>query len=87
MTLSKKLSVYRFCVYKDEVQLIDDVTEKLEGSVKIQDGSPYLGETDAGLYFNCEAEYIDQTEYGVCLGPKEQGVVKSILDAAQEGDE
>ena len=87
VTLSKKLSVYRFCVYKDEVQLIDDVTEKLEGSVKIQDGSPYLGETDAGLYFNCEAEYIDQTEYGVCLGPKEQGVVKSILDAAQEGDE
>ena len=85
VTLSKKGSVYRFSVYQDEVRLLEDVTEKLAGTVKLQDGSPYLPEADALLYFACEAEYIDQTEYGICLGPKVQGFVKDIMEAAQEG--
>lgn len=85
VTLSKKLSVYGFHVYSDDVQLLDDVTQKLEETVKIQEGSPYLSEGDARVYFGCEAEYIDGTEYGICLGPKVKGFVEEILEAAREG--
>lgn len=85
VTLSKKRSVYGFQVYRDEVRLLDQTTEKLEGSVKVQGDCPYLSEEDARQYFNCEAEYIDQTEYGILLGPKESGLVKAVEEAAQEG--
>lgn len=85
VTLSKKRSVYCFQVYRDEVRLLDQTTEKLEGSVKVQGDCPYLSEEDARQYFHCEAEYIDQTEYGILLGPKESGLVKAVEEAAQEG--
>nr|WP_304968480.1 hypothetical protein [uncultured Acetatifactor sp.] len=85
VTLSKKLSVYRFRVNQDQVQLLDDITEKLEGAVKLQGDHPYLLEADARQYFNCEAEYIHGTEYGICLGPKEEGFVESIMEALREG--
>lgn len=87
VTLSKKLLVYRFKVYRDEVQLLDHTAEKLESSVKIQGDSPYLLETDAEHYFTCEAEYIDNTEYGVCLGTNASGWVREFLDTIQEGAE
>ncbi len=85
VTLSKKLSVCRFQVYRDEVQLLDGVTEKLSGAVKVQGGCPYLSEEDARQYFDCEAEYIDETEYGICLGPEESRLVKSIEETIREG--
>lgn len=87
VTLSKKLSIYRFHVYRDEVQLLDDVTEKLQGFVKMQGDRPYLCGEDARQYFQCEAEYIDQTEYGICLGPKEKAWAEALEKAAQEGEE
>lgn len=87
VTLSKKLLVYRFQVYGDEVQLLDRTAEKLEGSVKLQSDSPYLLEADAQHYFACEAEYIDNTEYGICLGTKASGWVRAFLDRIQEGAE
>lgn len=85
VTLSKKLSVCRFQVYRDEVQLLDGVTEKLSGAVKAQGDCPYLSEEDARQYFDCEAEYIDGTEYGICLGPKESRLVTSIEETIREG--
>ncbi len=85
VTLSKKLSVCCFQVYRDEVQLLDGVTEKLSGPVKAQGDCPYLSEEDARQYFDCEAEYIDGTEYGICLGPRESRLVKSIEETVREG--
>ena len=85
VTLSKKLSVCRFQGYRDEVQLLDGVTEKLSGAVKAQGDCPYLSEEDARQYFDCEAEYIDGTEYGICLGPKESRLVTSIEETIREG--
>ena len=65
--------------------LLDGVTEKLSGAVKAQGDCPYLSEEDARQYFDCEAEYIDGTEYGICLGPKESRLVTSIEETIREG--
>ena len=87
VTLSKKLSVYRFFVYQDTAALLDGSTEKLDGYVKLQNDVPYLPEADAGRWFGCEAEYIDNTEYGICLGPKASQWATEMVDTIQEGAE
>lgn len=87
VTLSKKLSIYRFFVYQDDVALLGGATEKLEGYVKLQNEVPCLPEADAIRFFACEAEYMDDTEYGICLGPKASGWVKELVETLQEGAE
>ncbi len=83
--LSKKQMVYRFTIHRGEVSLLDGQIEELHAPVKMQDGTPYLSEEDAGFYFSCEAVYIENTDYGVCLGPKASVLKKAILAAIEEG--
>ena len=87
VTLSKKLSIYRFFVYQDDVALLGGATEKLEGYVKLQNEVPCLPEADAIRFFACEAEYMDDTEYGICLGPKASEWAKELVETLQEGAE
>ena len=44
----------------------------------------YIFEDDAENYFNCKAEYIDKTSYGVCLTATMQSEVDSIVEQLQE---
>ncbi len=85
VTLSKKLEVYHFTIYREEVSLSSGETETLASSVKVQDDIPYLSETDAMQYFACEAEYIEDTNYGICLGPKVKEQMEAILQTVLEG--
>lgn len=85
VTLTKKSKVYRFTVYSDQVVLQDGTEQQLSTSVKVQT-LPYLAEEDALLCFQCQAEYIDTTEYGVVLNGEMQKRVEELLAAFQEGD-
>ncbi len=85
VTLTKKSKVYRFTVYSDQVVLQDGTEQQLSASVKVQT-LPYLAEEDALLCFQCQAEYIDTTEYGVVLNGEMQKRVEELLAAFQEGD-
>lgn len=84
-TLSKKRMVYRFTIHQGEVSLQDGQMEELHASVKVQDGIPYLSEEDARQYFSCEAVYIENTDYGICLGPKALAQMEALQAALQEG--
>lgn len=85
VTLSKKLEVYHFTIYREEISLKDGEIETLVATVKVQDEEPYLSEADAIQYFACEAEYIENTNYGICLGPKVKEQMEAILKTVWEG--
>lgn len=87
VTLSKKLEVYHFTIYSEEISLKDGEIETLVATVKVQDEEPYLSEADAIQYFACEAEYIENTNYGICLGPKVKEQMEAILKTVWEGAE
>ncbi len=85
VTLSKKLEVYHFTIYQEEVSLKDGETETLAAAVKVQDEEAYLSSADAMQYFTCEAEYIENTQYGICLSPKVKEQMEAILKTVLEG--
>ncbi len=85
VTLSKKLEVYHFTIYQEEVSLKDGETETLVAAVKVQDEEAYLSSADAMQYFTCEAEYIENTQYGICLSPKVKEQMEAILKTVLEG--
>lgn len=86
VTLSRKSNVYRFTVYRDQVVRQTGEKEKLTASVKVQ-SIPYLAEEDALQYFQCQAEYIDTTDYGVALSLEMQKRAEELVLALQEGDQ
>lgn len=85
VTLTKKSNVYHFTVYSDQMALQDGSQEKLTASVKVQ-SIPYLAEEDAIACFQCQAEYIDNTDYGVALSAQMQKRAQELVDALQEGE-
>lgn len=85
VTLTKKSKVCRFTVYSDRMVRQDGAEEKLTTSVKVQN-VPYLAEEDAIACFQCQAEYIDTTDYGVALSAQMQKRAKELVDALQEGE-
>ncbi len=85
MILTKRSNVFRFTVYSDQMVRQDGSKEKLTTSVKVQN-IPYLAEEDAIACFQCQAEYIDTTDYGVALSTQMQKRVQELVDALQEGE-
>ncbi len=85
VTLTKKSNICRFTVYSDRMVRQDGSEEKLTASVKVQN-VPYLAEEDAIAHFQCQAEYIDTTDYGVALSAQMQKHVEELVDALQEGE-
>lgn len=85
VTLTKRSNVCHFTVYSDRMVRQDGSQEKLTTSVKVQN-VPYLAEEDAIAYFQCQAEYIDTTDYGVALSVQMQKRVQELVDALQEGE-
>ncbi len=85
-TLTKRGAVYRFTVSGREVALKDQSTEQLSAKVEMQQ-TPYAAEQDIKKYFSCDAEYIEDSDYGVCLNPSMQKTVESILSPEEEGVE
>ncbi len=84
VTLTRKSKVYRFTVYSDQVALKDGTQETLTASVKVQT-LPYLAKEDGVSYFQCQAEYIDTTDYGVALDVEMQKRVEELLAPFLEG--
>ncbi|MBD5527298.1 MAG: hypothetical protein HDR02_02665 [Lachnospiraceae bacterium] len=85
VTLTKKSNVFRFTVYSDQMVRQDGSKEKLTTPVKVQN-VPYLAEEDAIACFQCQAEYIDTTDYGVALSSQMQKRAQELVDALQEGE-
>ncbi|MDE6640505.1 MAG: hypothetical protein K2K63_08275 [Acetatifactor sp.] len=85
VTLTKKSNVCRFTVYSDRMVRQNGSEEKLTTSVKVQN-VPYLAEEDAIACFRCQAEYIDNTDYGVALSEQMQKRFQELVDALQEGE-
>lgn len=85
-TLSYKGRVFSFAVSGNEVTLKDQSTEQLTARVEMQ-SLPYVAEADAQKYFSCEAEYIEGSNYGICLNEKMQKLVDEIISSATEGEE
>ena len=85
-TLSRKGKVFTFVVFGNEVVLKDKSKEQLTAKVQMQ-SLPYVARTDARKYFSCEAEYIESSNYGICLNEKMQRLVDEIIKAATEGEE
>lgn len=85
VTLTKRSNVFHFTVYSDQMVRQDGSKEKLTTSVKVQN-VPYLAEEDAIACFQCQAEYIDTTDYGVALSSQMQKRAQELVDALQEGE-
>ena len=84
--LSRRGALYCFTVSTAQVELRDGAVQQLTQTVRMQE-LPYIIEQDAETYFHCEAEYIENSDYGVCLNQSMQGMVEDIISAAAEGEE
>ena len=73
-------------MYSDRLVWQDGSEEKLTAPVKVQNHIPYLAEEDAIACFQCQAEYIDTTDYGVALSAQMQKRAQELVDALQEGE-
>ncbi len=84
VTLTQKAKVYKFKLYSDEMSLRDQSVEKLTTKVKKQD-IPYLAEADALHLFECQAEYIENTNFGVALNKRMENLATEFTILVKEG--
>ena len=76
-TLTKRATTYRFLVGSNQITFTDGTQAEMDTyKIEFQD-TPYIDEVTAKQYFECEAEYIFNTNYGVCL-------TKEIKEAAEK---
>lgn len=84
ITLTKQGKLYKFVLYGTQVTLADKKTKTLTARVEKQD-VPYIAEADAITYFSCEAEYLQNSDYAVCMTKKMKKKMEEYLAAVQEG--
>ncbi len=71
---------YHFYVGKTELLLPSGKTAQMDAAVKLSENLAYLPENAAKTYFECEAEYIDGSEYAACLTNSMKTQAESILE-------
>lgn len=86
ITLVKRSKNYGFTVYDKKIVLQGRDEKTMSEAVKLQDKLPYLAQADAATYFQCEAEYIEGTDYGICLTQAMQTQAEELLDTLKKGD-
>ena len=76
-TLTKRATTYRFLVGSNKITFTDGTQAEMDTyKIEFQD-TPYIDEVTAKQYFECEAEYVIDTNYGACL-------TKQIKEAAEK---
>ncbi len=84
-TMTKGSIVYIFKRGSDEMYKQDTSSdgEALAEKVAYQ-GVVFLDEDDTQNYFNCEAEYCNNTKYAICLTAPKQAAVKDYTEKLEE---
>lgn len=84
-TMTKGSIVYIFKRGSDEMYKQDTSSdgEALAEKVAYQ-GVVFLDEDDTQNYFNCEAEYCNNTKYAICLTAPKQAAVKDYTEQLEE---
>ena len=84
-TMTSGMNVYIFTRGSDKVQIPDTENEpKLIGTKAVFQNYVYISEDDSNDLFTCQAEYINKTDYAVCLTGTMQNTVAEYVKALEE---
>ncbi len=76
---------YTFLVGEAKVKLTDGKKVSLDGNINFGNRMPYIGEKDTQTYFQCNAEYIQNSEYGACINQKMEQQITELIEQMKEG--
>lgn len=85
ITLTKNGKTCRFVVSSDVMKKQDGTEVSLKSQVKMQDELPYISAEDAEAELGCSSEYIDATDYGICLDGAMKRQMDNLIHAWEEG--
>lgn len=81
-TLTSARQTLRFRVGSSQVTKTDNTVEEIKNyKVEYQINTPYVDQNTAQKYFDCEAAYISNTDYGVCLNAKIRALADTLYQA------
>ena len=85
-TLTQKSKIFKFRMSGNEVELSDGSKKELKRPVRMQK-LLYLSEVDASNLFECCAEYIQASDYAICLNGTLDKKAAEFCRTFQEGGE